>query len=67
MSTPLFVGSYLQVTSLGGLSANEKEETFALNDNYLYGSKTIGAQLAVLYMVLIFQFSMKQIWSTRCA
>ena len=37
MSRPLFVGSYLQAVicrSRGGLSANEKEETFAANDNY---------------------------------
>ena len=32
MSRPLFVGSYLQVMC-GGLSANEKKEKFALNDN----------------------------------
>ena len=31
MNRPLFVGSYLQ--SHGGLSANEKEEKFASNDN----------------------------------
>ena len=34
MSTPLFVGSYLQLC--GGLLANEKEEIFALNDNMIY-------------------------------
>ena len=32
MSRPFFVGSYLQVT---WLSANEEEDKFALNDNYL--------------------------------
>ena len=36
MSSPLFVGHYLQVTWHGGLSANEKEEKFASNDNPEY-------------------------------
>ena len=34
MSRPLFVGSYLQVT--WWVSANEKEEKFATNDNMFY-------------------------------
>ena len=35
MSRPLFSVSYLQVT-MGGISANEKEEKFATNDNFNY-------------------------------
>ena len=35
MGRPLFLVSYLQVT-MGGISANEKEEKFATNDNFNY-------------------------------
>ena len=40
MGRPLFIGMLLAGHVRGGLSANEKEEKFALNDNVIYKKKS---------------------------